>query len=72
MQNKTVEYTEGYAQCMKDFEEYLNESILRNGGAVTGIQAFNVMSEIALWTHHQVLKIRELTRTPKETFVSTY
>lgn len=51
------EYTEGYKACLREFDAYLHNSMKRHGGCVTPGQAWDVMNDVAYFTHQQALRL---------------
>lgn len=60
------DYTEGYKQCMSDFEHEFSRSMKANGGCKTTQQAWQVVNDLAYWTHKQALHIKQMVHEPQE------
>lgn len=51
LQEQTEDFIKGYKACKKDFESFIHESMVRNGGVTNGSQAIHVLDDLALYLH---------------------
>lgn len=63
---KSTEYLQGYKEALLDVAQHLDTSIRRNNGCTTGVQAFQVVSDMAYFIQSQTLALRSEEVQPSQ------